>query len=301
VIYTKPCIQEEDWAKEEDGIATKLWAFSDNKNARLAENLPLRRSNSTDLISWSASVFAIFPFNRTSDREDRVMNANAHAWTGDWQLRVRTRLHALGCETVRDLLDKYPAEPYVSVAKRLGDDVAAVQIGRLQLQEIRDQEWFRHVAMDCLARELVANLPDGWAICSPPKPVPPSWTHLSALPDHLNEEETRRRIEWQTAGAYSHWVCFLRSYDPGIDSCTEAVWNAFKALSPPAGWLPSGAADPLIVRAFDIGWPTATSRRKIKRQAYSLLCPNCTAVLSPPEAPVNEIVCRHCGEQIELV
>ena len=71
-----------------------------------------------------------------------------------------------------------------------------------------------------------------------------------------------------------------------------------KNASPPEGWLPFGPTDPVLAAVFDKGWPPS-GRRKVKRQQYGLLCPNCTAVLSLVSPQVNEIICHHCGEQIE--
>lgn len=231
------------------------------------------------------------------------MTVNANTWSADWQQRLRNRLHSLGCESVGEYLEKHPAAPYVAVAKGLGEDVAAMQLSRLQIQEVRDERAFRRVAMDSLAREITANLPNGWQQSSEPPKVAeaePLWKHLSSKGSVLTEEDTRQRVEFQTSGAYAYWVVLLQKHDPQVEARATAVWNALKALSPPTDWLPKGPDDPLIVRAFDSGW-AAPAKRRIKRQQYGLLCPNCKAVLSLPNGQANEIVCHHCGEQIELV
>jgi hypothetical protein len=173
----------------------------------------------------------------------------------------------------------------------------------MQVQEIRSERDFRRIAMDSLAREISGNLPDGWQCCSPPPPVEGQtlWKHLAGLGGRtLTDEEAHQRIEYQMSGVYAYWVVLLQKYDPKVDARAIAVWNALKSLAPPTGWLPKGADDPLIIRAFDVGWPE-TAKRQIKRQQYGLLCPNCTAVLSLPPAEADEIVCQLCGEHIELV
>ncbi len=232
------------------------------------------------------------------------MNINPDTWSADWQGRLRNRVHALGCESIGEYLGKYPGEPYVAVAKRLGDNVAAMQLSQMQIQEIRDERQFRWVAMDSLAREISANLPNGWQRSSPPPRIEEGqtlWKHLAAFGSRtLTEEETHQRIEFQLSGVYAYWVVLLQKYDPQVDARANAVWDALKSLCPPTGWLPKGPDDPLIVHAFDLGWP-APAKRKITRQQYGLLCPNCTAVLSLPNPEANEIVCHLCGEQIELV
>jgi len=188
------------------------------------------------------------------------MNVNPNTWSTGWEKRLQNRVHALGCQSIGEYLEEYPGEPYVAVAERLGDDVAAIQLSRMQIQEIRDQREFRHVAMDSLAREISAHLPDGWQRCSPLPRVEEAqtlWKHLAALGGRtLTDEETNRRIEFQMSGVYAYWVVLLQKYDPKVDAQANAVWHALKSLSPPTGWLPKGADDPLIVRAFDVGWPT---------------------------------------------
>ena len=231
------------------------------------------------------------------------MTVNANTWSADWQQRLRNRLHSIGCESVGEYLEKHPAQSYLAVAKALGEDVAAVQLSRMQLQEVRDERSFRRVAMDSLAREISANLPNGWQLSSERPKLDAGeslWKHLASKGSEVSEEERKDRVEFQTAGAYAYWVTLLRSYDQSVEPRALAVWNALKSLSPPSGWRPVGPDDPLILRAFELGWP-APPKRKIKRQDYGLLCPNCTAVLSLPNTRTSEIVCHLCGEQIELV
>ena len=81
-----------------------------------------------------------------------------------------------------EYLEKHPAESYVAVAKRLKDDIAAVQLSRMQIEEIRDRRDFRRVAMDILTREISAHLPDGWQRCSELPAVEEGlafWKHLA--------------------------------------------------------------------------------------------------------------------------
>ena len=173
----------------------------------------------------------------------------------------------------------------------------------MQIQEVRNEGEFRRMAMDSLARELCANLPNGWQRPLKRHALNPQtiWKNLAAIQSRtLTEEEKSQRIEFQMSGAYAYWVVLLQKYDPNIDARADAVWKALSSLSPSTGWIPKGPDDPLIVLAFDVGWP-APPKRKVKRRQYGLLCPKCTAVLSVPSEQASEIVCHLCGEQIELV
>src|SRR2546430_17226787 len=85
-------------------------------------------------------------------------------WHGDWRARVRRTIHEVGCETLAEYLAKHPAEPFISVARRLGEDVAAIQLEHMQLDEARQQGQLRFAAMDSLARQIRRFLPNGWGI-----------------------------------------------------------------------------------------------------------------------------------------
>lgn len=231
------------------------------------------------------------------------MSVTSDMWSPDWQQRIASRLHGIGCDSVARFLERYPGEPYEAAAERLGDDVAAMQLSRLHIAEVRDEHMFRRVAMDSLARELNANLPRGWNRCADLPPAEPEhspWIHLAALPLVSTEEHRRQRIEFQKSGAYAFWAVLLQEYDPNVESRADAVWKSLLTLTPPEGWYPLGPDDSLIVCAFEEGWPEKT-RHMLRRQDFGLLCPNCSAVLTTPEQSVSEFNCYNCGEEIMLV
>lgn len=142
---------------------------------------------------------------------------------------------------------------------RIGwEPMAAVQVSRLQIQEVRNAAQFRRAAMDSLARELRAHLPNGWGRPTYVDPATVSadlWKHLSAHQPQGSEQESQDRIEFQLAGAYSFWVTLLSSHDPKCKPRADAVWEAIKRSNPPIGWKPSGPDDAYIVAAFTRGWP----------------------------------------------
>jgi hypothetical protein len=201
-------------------------------------------------------------------------------WEGDWRIRLQARVHSLGYEHVSEFLKRFPREPYVEVVKRLGDDIAAIQLECAQFDEAARRANVRDSAIDSLVRDLTWHLKTGW--------------------------EGGAKGNFNTAGAYVDWLQRLEGPSRNLPSNADLrergqkVWSALEALRPPLGWLPTGPHDSLVEAAFAAGWP-AKSRRQIKRQDYCLLCPNCSAVLSLPSPQSQEIVCHHCGEEIELV
>lgn len=170
---------------------------------------------------------------------DRMGNVGAmmtmeQMWSGDWRARIRGRIHALGCETMGDFLNRHPAEPYHKMARGLGVDVAAAQLSRMQFEEATDAGALRLAALDGLARVIKNHLKRGW--------------------------DVGRHVVFNTAGARADWLVLLefRADAPHLLPRGEAVWDALKALDPPQGWLPDGPDDPMIQAAFDKAWPRET-------------------------------------------
>jgi hypothetical protein len=157
-----------------------------------------------------------------ADRGERV-------WGGDWQAKLRSRLRSLGFEKIQDFLAQFPSEPYLKLVKRLGEDVAPLQLIWEQFREAQQQGRIRAAAKDCLAREITGQLRHGWG-----KGV---------------------RVDFQTAGAYANWVTELTRFQPDVRPMADAVWRTLNELKPPPGWLPVGPDDPHIAAAFAAGWP----------------------------------------------
>jgi hypothetical protein len=150
----------------------------------------------------------------------------ARTWAGDWGGRVVAHFRALGYSSVAEFLERNPAEPYLALADRLGDDMAAFQLERVQFEDAQRSGTVRRAAMDSLARDVNDQLPGGW-------------------PDDSTGH-------FGVARVYATWATRLEMTDAGLKALADAVWAA---LSPPAGWLPTREDDPLITAAFDRGWP----------------------------------------------
>lgn len=157
------------------------------------------------------------------------MCGGRRVWGGDWRARIRSRVIALGCETVTEYLALYPSEPYVAAAQRLGDDVAALQLEQIHFAEGDVNNRIRSVAMDSLSRDLNRHLPSGW--------------RAGALGD------------FDTSGACAEWITRLVMHTDELKLRANAVWDALEQSKPPKGWSPGGPNDPLIVAAFEKGWP----------------------------------------------
>jgi hypothetical protein len=125
-------------------------------------------------------------------------------------------------------MSRHPAEPYLDLARRLAD-VAGLQLSRLQFDEAAGNDNLRSAAMDCFAREVVEHLNVGWA--------------------HGPRSDSR------AASVYAHWISAIERVRPEARPIAMAVWKALKDQPPPAGWLPTGPEDPIIVKAFALGWP----------------------------------------------
>lgn len=157
-------------------------------------------------------------------------------WSGDWHAKIRSRLGILGCETVTDLMRKFPCLPYFKLARMLGKDVAAVQLAIMQFEEAKADGSIRQAVRDALVRAIHQHLKRGWG--------------------------RGIRADFHTAGAYAEWLAALesRAFAPELLPMGEAVWRALEEGKPPAGWLPNDPDDPIITAAFDKGWPTSENR-----------------------------------------
>lgn len=153
-------------------------------------------------------------------------------WEPGWQARLLDSVRAEGAHAVTDFLARFPGEPAIQVAKRLPGNVAAVQLELLQFEEAERAGRLRDAAKDAFCRLIRDNLKRGWG--------------------------RGRHAEFNTASTYADWLSLLefRALHPELRPVGDAVWQALLQLAPPDGWLPSGSEDPLIVAAFNAGWPS---------------------------------------------
>lgn len=163
------------------------------------------------------------------------MEEPEQTWTHDWPDRLYRELETKGFESVTKFLHHHPAEPYVDAAKRIAPWVAGMQVSQLHMQEAASAGLLRAAAMDALARDLNWRLPDGW------------------VPDGPTESRAAGAAANTTTSVVEDGAA------PNLEAQMFEVYRALKAVNPAAGWKPSGPNDPLIVRAFDEGWPSGGS------------------------------------------
>jgi hypothetical protein len=147
-------------------------------------------------------------------------------WSGDWHGRVLERVQQRGFRTVTQYADERPGISLIDLADELGaDDVAAAQIRSLLVEEAVRACTVPHVLRDLFVRELRLCLPRGWK-----NPL---------------DDESRSEV----AGVLGHWEAELQEH---LDE--ELVFKAgqdFMNAELPAGWLPEGPDDPIIIAFVD--------------------------------------------------
>jgi hypothetical protein len=163
---------------------------------------------------------------------DDESNASTGVWSNDWVSRIQGRVRALGCTKFSDFLNMFPVESYDDIAKRLGDDVAPIQVIHLQLQESLDTSYQLAAGKDSLVRILNQRNRRGWA------------TGL-----HWKRRMSQIYADWVTMAPMDARI-------PEISNIKKKVWSELENLSPPKGWVPKSIDDPIINEAFDKGWKT---------------------------------------------
>jgi len=152
-------------------------------------------------------------------------------WNSSWGGRLYNQLAMLGYGRLRDLLDAYPGESYLTVGEHIAPWVAGMQIQRMQMDEARRDRGLRHAAADSITREICEAMPAGW--------------QSSATNDSL------------LAAALGRWVATLEVCG-GIAEASNIAMEfaqAIRKAPPPAGWRPVGPCDPILQSLFDKCWP----------------------------------------------
>lgn len=156
-------------------------------------------------------------------------------WKGDWREKVYMRIAALGFSGIDRFMSAFPAEPYIILVNRLGDDVAPIQLECVQFDDAEKRNDLRIAAIDSLVRDLRRYLDKGW--------------------------EGGARGNFATVQAKVAWMGRLdgssrnRSPNSDLHRLGECVWNALEQIQPPIGWLPTGLDDEYIKSAFTMAWP----------------------------------------------
>jgi hypothetical protein len=144
------------------------------------------------------------------------------AWEGNWAERIGERVRAKGFASLLEFSEARPTATFLELADELGEeDVAAVQIEWVLKDEALERNSFARFARASLVRTIYEQLPQGWGI--------------------------GKKADFRRAGVYADWRGTL---GPEYNDATDRVFDALETANPPRGWLPAGADDPIIDKAF---------------------------------------------------
>ena len=150
----------------------------------------------------------------------------ARIWSGDWHGRILERVRQRGFETVTQYASERAGVSLLLLADELGsDDVAAAQIRAVLVDEAIRTNTIPRALRDLLVRELRQALPEGWR--------------------YPLDDESRSEV----AGALVDWEVELKDH---LDhESTFTAGQDFMSAELPAGWLPEGPDDPVILALVD--------------------------------------------------
>jgi hypothetical protein len=155
------------------------------------------------------------------------------AWEGNWKSRIYQRVRSRGFDSVSQYASRHAGETLFALADDLGEDVAAIQVEWLLREEASVKGTTAEFARDLLIRYLRERTPDGWGVAE------------------------RYDFEFEWAAAFARWTTGL---DKSAESAADRVWEAFKKIDIPKGWLPEKSDDPILGQAFaGIEFPNASS------------------------------------------
>jgi hypothetical protein len=150
----------------------------------------------------------------------------AKTWSGDWHERILERVRQRGFENLTQYANAHIGVPLLVLADELGpDDIAAVQLESVLVQEAIRTNTVPRVLRDLFVRSLRERLPQGWRC-----PL---------------DEESRFGV----VGAIVDWETQLK--DHLDDASRFAAGQAFVNSELPTGWLPEGPDDPVIIAFVD--------------------------------------------------
>ena len=155
----------------------------------------------------------------------------AKTWSGDWHGRVLERVQQRGFESVTQYASDRPGVSLIVLADELGlNDIAAAQIESVLVDEAIATRTIPHVLRDLLVRELRYALPHGWKY---------------PLDDASRSKVAGALAGWETDLQIAHHLdCFN-------DEMTFKAGQDLMNAELPAGWLPEGPEDPVIVAFVD--------------------------------------------------
>jgi hypothetical protein len=147
--------------------------------------------------------------------------AGGGAWRGHWRVRLHERVRERGYESITAFANARPTASLVELAEELGEgDVAGVQVFHGLVAEAESSHQLTRLVRGQLVRELCEGLPKGW-------------------PAELDDAN-----RFKVAKTLGSWFAYTpESHKERVDRASDALL----ATPPPAGWLPAGPDDELIL------------------------------------------------------
>ncbi len=151
--------------------------------------------------------------------------------------KLYERLRGQGYDSVTQLVKDHPGITFYDLARwKVRPSVWPIVLSEAYASEQKSSEQIRDFSMEFLVRKIRESLPDGWG----------------NAPANVLEITTIRAIA-RLDGLMERVI----KATPEILAAADRTWKALIASNPPVGWLPADITDPLITRAFDVGWPRA--------------------------------------------
>jgi hypothetical protein len=141
------------------------------------------------------------------------------SWEGNWPVRLYERVHERGYTSLTAFADAHPTLPLVELAEELGDDLNAVQVFKVLVEEAERSHQLTRLVRGQLVRELSESLPNGWPA--------------------VMDDEARLEV----AIALGSWAAFTPVTHK---ERADQVMAALRADPPPPGWRPLGPDDELL-------------------------------------------------------
>lgn len=156
----------------------------------------------------------------SDSRKQKHPSGHGRAWRGDWEQRLKAHISGLGYDSLTAFSADRPLATFAELVAELGPgDFAQVQLHWLLAQEAEEHNVVKSCAWSMLVRFLRA-IPGGW-----PK-------------------DRSREAQWPALEVLTAWQCAV----PPVaqNEARDLVLTLLRDPTIPAGWMPSGPADPYL-------------------------------------------------------
>lgn len=141
------------------------------------------------------------------------------SWASNWPARLYERVRERGYSSLTAFAEARPTLPLVELAEELGNDLPAVQVFKMLVEEAERNHQVTRLVRGQLVRELSESLPNGWP---------------AVMDDDARLEVAIALDSW---GAFTPITHKERA---------DQVMAALRTEPPPPGWRPLGPDDELL-------------------------------------------------------